>query len=1100
VFAVSSGYATNAGTAASATTAGTAGSATTAGTATFATSAGNAATAAFATSSEYATNAGSAVSAGTATFATSTATATNALNLGNIPPDGYVQTNDTRIARAITNLYSTGGGSVTVSGNIGTIDFGSGAGGVTNRWLLNGGTLFTNDEFEVITAGGLTGVLSNYSSRVQLTLTGSGTATFAESGNYATNAGYSVSSSYATNSGYAGSSGYATNAGSASFSVTGNYATNAGTATSAGTATFATSSGYATNAGTATFATTAGTAGFATSAGTATFAISANYATNAGAAVSAGTATFATSSGYATNAGTASTAGTATFAVSSGYATNAGTATFATSAGSAPAQSLSNVLVAGNVSGTGIVMTAKDSANSYGVFFVGSALTNQLFGSGSNLVHGAPSGATGEVWDAINLPYPASTNGNYQGMSVGTASFATTAGTAGSATSAGTATFANNANTATNALQLGGTAAAQYATTNLVNTTSNTLRLATLAITNNFGTTVPVNLTNAANQFVGSNASFGWITASNVVAGPLGGISFGSEHLYAWFTALLSNTTPLYIESSGDSTAVGFMNQSLNPLLSTYLSSFSYGDDAIGGSDVESWIAGGLTAQIANNPTLWIIRYGINDANNDGGATGGGVTNFQYYLRSALATIRASLPESRCSILLMMPNSVADTSGPYRNYQWCQAIEPVVRSAAREYGCAFFDTFAYLQDCSTNWMDSILIHPQAEEEMQIAQGIMSLIAPPAMMNVLATKLPVTANTNGAFWVAGNNVNDPTDWPSSTNSPYSYKSPFRNQRALTGNGFPIDGEVFTIAQPSGGDLQINYTYHPYITAPIAIRAGGQSDSWGSWYYPLLSSTTNGDYSGNSFSAPSLNASSDVVITANGSDTLAAGPLLFVRSVNGQQAFLNQLSSDGFEDMWVLQGGVGWQRVARVTTNSFILYGSGGFIGNASGLTNIPAAGISGTLPQYPTVQIATNAPFPGAVMYTSDGTNRTWIAASTVTNGLGYATPPGPIYWDGSIGTQTVQISQNNDYFYSNNVSVNQTINLSNAVAGCWASVEGRASASAAPTVTLSFGTATTNWLTGIWSSWSTGKYDSLDIKCLSTSPTTNLTLGFKEQP
>jgi hypothetical protein len=134
------------------------------------------------------------------------------------------------------------------------------------------------------------------------------------------------------------------------------------------------------------------------------------------------------------------------------------------------------------------------------------------------------------------------------------------------------------------------------------------------------------------------------------------------------------------------------------------------------------------------------------------------------------------------------------------------------------------------------------------------------------------------------------------------------------------------------------------------------------------------------------------------------------------------------------------------------------------------------------------------------MYTSDGTNRTWIAASTVTNGLGYATPPGPIYWDGSIGTQTVQISQNNDYFYSNNVSVNQTINLSNAVAGCWASVEGRASASAAPTVTLSFGTATTNWLTGIWSSWSTGKYDSLDIKCLSTSPTTNLTLGFKEQP
>jgi hypothetical protein len=122
-----------------------------------------------------------------------------------------------------------------------------------------------------------------------------------------------------------------------------------------------------------------------------------------------------------------------------------------------------------------------------------------------------------------------------------------------------------------------------------------------------------------------------------------------------------------------------------------------------------------------------------------------------------------------------------------------------------------------------------------------------------------------------------------------------------------------------------------------------------------------------------------------------------------------------------------------------------------------------------------------------------------LATLAITNGIPYATPPTPIFWDGTIAVQTVQISQNQTYWYSNAVSVNQTINISNDVAGCWGSVAGVASASAAPTVTLNFGTATTNWLTGIWTGWLTGKYDRLSVSCLSVSPT-NLSLGYKEQP
>jgi hypothetical protein len=94
-----------------------------------------------------------------ASYADSSGLATNALNLGGIPSSGYLKVGDVI--------------------------------GGTNLWLLNGGTALTNDALEIVTAGGLTGVLSNYGARVQLTLsntTSVGTVTYAESSGYATNA------------------------------------------------------------------------------------------------------------------------------------------------------------------------------------------------------------------------------------------------------------------------------------------------------------------------------------------------------------------------------------------------------------------------------------------------------------------------------------------------------------------------------------------------------------------------------------------------------------------------------------------------------------------------------------------------------------------------------------------------------------------------------------------------------------------------------------------------------------------------------------------------------------------------------------------------
>ena len=117
--------------------------------------------------------------------------------------------------------------------------------------------------------------------------------------------------------------------------------------------------------------------------------------------------------------------------------------------------------------------------------------------------------------------------------------------------------------------------------------------------------------------------------------------------------------------------------------------------------------------------------------------------------------------------------------------------------------------------------------------------------------------------------------------------------------------------------------------------------------------------------------------------------------------------------------------------------------------------------------------------------------------NAITNGLVYLNMT-IVPWDGTVGTHTVSMAGNNIYWYSNNVSVSQTILVSNVVAGGWVDIEGKSSG--AQTVTLNTYAASTNWLTAVWTAWGSGKFDRLGIDCISTSPSTNLTLGFKEGP
>jgi hypothetical protein len=94
----------------------------------------------------------------------SVGSATNSSALNGLSAANYLQTTQTNdFARTNQNvsLFPNDAGYITSYT----------AGGGTNLWSLNGSTTLTNDYFEMVTAGGLNGALSNFAGHVQLTLT-----------------------------------------------------------------------------------------------------------------------------------------------------------------------------------------------------------------------------------------------------------------------------------------------------------------------------------------------------------------------------------------------------------------------------------------------------------------------------------------------------------------------------------------------------------------------------------------------------------------------------------------------------------------------------------------------------------------------------------------------------------------------------------------------------------------------------------------------------------------------------------------------------------------------------------------------------------------
>jgi hypothetical protein len=302
---------------------------------------------------------------------------------------------------------------------------------------------------------------------------------------------------------------------------------------------------------------------------------------------------------------------------------------------------------------------------------------------------------------------------------------------------------------------------------------------------------------------------------------------FGEEYMQAWTNALRSHRlTPPKIVHSGDSTTFGDGAGGFNPRVVTDNFAKSMGvriesvTTAVSGQSTVTWDSSLVVQDITNhaNMVCYVARWGIND-----GSAHGNANEYETALRSGLAKLRAHKSVSQLTIILMSPSSVYDPTNN-RDYRWFEKINPIIRQAARDYKCVFFDTFAMFRDSKNGagiWLDDPFgdgrgIHPTAELNAKIYSYLST---------ILFSSLKGFALELNRFESVHSGVALLTGSEGLSAFPYGVSM----HRTLT--GFPQDGAVITFKTPDNVMYQTNVGY---ITGISTYRVFNPANStWGAF---------------------------------------------------------------------------------------------------------------------------------------------------------------------------------------------------------------------------------------------------------------------------
>lgn len=302
-------------------------------------------------------------------------------------------------------------------------------------------------------------------------------------------------------------------------------------------------------------------------------------------------------------------------------------------------------------------------------------------------------------------------------------------------------------------------------------------------------------------------------------------IFFGKEYLSAFHKKLMiSNNVKILF--SGDSTTecnLNSPNYKIDSLISFLSKRTGFGhlvtalNRGHAGKSTIDWINLYLSSDLAENPDLYIIRWGINDPYAPINKT---VAQSIEDLRNGLTTIRASKTTAQMSILLMTPNATYDVNfpgGADACRTWHEEMNPLIKQAARDFQCCFIDTYSLFKDAqnANDWMldtDPKNVHPADVMNGWISGEIFKVIFPPIWNNSVYL--------------------EPTNTPILTNGWINYGIPYPNvgyYKSLLGNGF-IYGIVYLRGCVKNGTsnqsiFNLPPGYRPSGTIVFPVLSGG-----------------------------------------------------------------------------------------------------------------------------------------------------------------------------------------------------------------------------------------------------------------------------------
>ena len=320
---------------------------------------------------------------------------------------------------------------------------------------------------------------------------------------------------------------------------------------------------------------------------------------------------------------------------------------------------------------------------------------------------------------------------------------------------------------------------------------------------------------------------------TNSYAPDANGIMVGRENLAAWMLANTTNpVTPNAIFIFGDSTVE---QNALFVPKSQELFEYALWEAGINwvstvnrGVSGTSWSDLNAIPDLGVNTKLIVIKYGINDevkANN--------LATLATDARAKLTAIRNATNGDyyNLSILLMGPSS---TYRPAigQDATWYESLRNVYVQLAQEFDCAYFDTYAYLQNTSLApgfWLDQIApdqggIHPTPDASWWIwYEGIKRFVIGDGTWS---------RNKANHFWNRNGSAPGYTALP--TTDPQLYVMGITVDRATIANGWPADGTLVTIRGGSagnGGEVRQELTTLEVV--PRILTRIGSFLVWSQW---------------------------------------------------------------------------------------------------------------------------------------------------------------------------------------------------------------------------------------------------------------------------